>query len=75
MFNPSPFSLSPPLEAKACGHGDPDAIVRHLRACSNANGVWHSVRCKAEAADSFLSGRFVSTIAIAGGLLALSVYW
>lgn len=75
MFNPSTFSLSPQLETNASGLGDPDAIRRHLRDCSNANGVWHSVRCKAEAADSFLSGRFVSTIAIAGGLLALSVYW
>ena len=75
MFNPSLFPLSPQLKPNASGFSDPDAMQRHLRDCSNANGVWHSFRCKAEAADSFLSGRFVSTIAMAGGLLALSVYW
>lgn len=75
MFNPSLFPLSPGLDQCASGPNDPDGIQRHMRDCSDANGVWHSVRCTVEVADSLLSGRFVSTITLVGGLLALSAYW
>lgn len=75
MLNPSMFPLSPRGDQCASGLSDPDGIQRHLRDCSDANGVWHGVRCTVEVADSLVSGRFVSTITIAGGLLALIAYW
>ncbi len=50
-----------------------EGLKRHVSDCVRSNGAWHSVRCKAESVDSFVSGRFVSTIVVAAGLLALSV--
>lgn len=50
-------------------------LQRHLSECASANGALHGLRCKIEAADAFLGGRFISTVVFAAGLLAISVYW
>lgn len=75
MFQSSTLSLSSAETSLSYRSGDQDGLQRHMRQCALANGAWHGLRCKAEAADSFMSGRFVSTIVAASVLLALSVYW
>ncbi len=50
-------------------------LQRHLRQCGQANGTWHTVRCAGERVDDFLSGRVVSMVVVASGLLAVSAYW
>ena len=75
MSQSSTLSLSSAETRSSPRPSDRDDLQRHMRQCALANGAWHGLRCKVEAADSFLSGRFVSTIVVASGLLALSVYW
>lgn len=55
--------------------GEFQSLQRHVRQCFRANGAWHSVRCKAETVDSFVGGRVVSMVVVAGSLLAASAYW
>lgn len=75
MSPSSTLSPSPAVGRFAPRSIDQDGLQRHMHQCAQANGTWHSLRCKAEAIDGFLSGRFVSTLVVAIGLLALSVYW
>lgn len=74
MSHPSTLSLLPDGARRATWSNDQDGLQRHMVQCARANGTWHRVRCAAEAADAFMSGRFVSTIVVASGLLALSAY-
>lgn len=75
MSNPSPLSFAANSAAQSHSFGYQDGLQRHVSQCAKENGAWHSVRCKVETADAFMSGRFVSTIVVASGLLALSAYW
>lgn len=52
-----------------------EGLERHLNECVRANGAWHGVRCTAETVDAFMNNRFVSTVVVASGLLAVSAYW
>jgi len=75
MTNSSHLSFSPPRTPGGSVAVEHDSLRRHVRACDRANGAWHRVRCTAEALDAFLSGRSISMVVVASGLLALSVYW
>lgn len=75
MFNPSILSPSHQGTQRTVDFNEFDGILRHLNDCEKANGAWHSLRCKAEFADAFLSGRVVSMVTVAGGVLALCVLW
>ena len=75
MSNPSTPFLRPHTDRRSFQPNDNDGLQRHIRDCSHANGAWHSLRCKAEAADSFLGGRFISIVVVIGVVLAVSAYW
>lgn len=51
--------------------GDGQSLARHVQDCYQARGAWHGVRCQAEWLRSVLSGRVVSTVVAAAGLLAI----
>ena len=75
MDNSSTLSLSSHSALGASFEVEHDSLCRHMRECDRANGAWHRVRCTAESLDAFLSGRSVSLVTVASGLLALSLYW
>jgi len=75
MTNRSHPSFSLPRTPGSSVVVEHDSLRRYVCACDRANGAWHRVCCTAEALDAFLSGRSVSMVAVASGLLALSVYW
>lgn len=75
MSNSSTLYLSPRDKKSSFAPTEDNGLERHVRECADANGALHGLRCKAEAADSFLSGRVISIIVVAGTLLALVAYW
>ncbi len=75
MSNSSILSFTANSSVQSHGYGYQDSLQRHVSQCARANGAWHSLRCTVESADAFMSGRFVSTIVVASGLLAVSAYW
>lgn len=44
----------------------------HYRKCSQAAGAMHRLHCTGEVLHGFLAQRFVTTMVVAGALLALS---
>ncbi len=75
MSSQTALSLTPSQVAGGPSMSEKEGLQRHLHECERANGAWHSVRCTAETVDAFMSGRFVSTVVVVSGLLAVSAYW
>lgn len=48
------------------------SLSEHARQCMVACGPMHRVRCAAEAVHGFLAHRFVTTLAVASGVVAAS---
>lgn len=49
------------------------ALREHLGECHGLRGRWFTLHCIGETLDTFLSGRFVTTLVLATALIGASV--
>lgn len=52
---------------------DASALRDHLGDCDGLRGRWFTLHCIGEALDTFLSGRFVTTLVLATALIGATV--
>ena len=52
-----------------------DALGAHVSRCNGSRGRWFSVRCAGDAVHDFVSGRFVTTLLIAGTVIGVASIW
>ena len=59
------WSTSSFASANAPAGHELSALQEHLSHCRGARGRWFSLRCAAEAMNTLVAGRFVTTLAVA----------